>query len=105
MTCAVQASASERRYEMSTISHQPKEGVPAGRRWSLLRATDVWASLAIVVMWLAALLDALFGPEITTRGVAGDGSSVPSAVALALFASVGTWAVAKYGFGRDRRDT
>jgi hypothetical protein len=88
---------------MSTVSHPPREAATAGRLWSLLRATDLWASLAIVVMWLAVLLDALFGPDITSTSVAGDGSAVPSAVALALFASVGTWAVAKYGFGRDRR--
>jgi hypothetical protein len=31
-------------------------------------------------------------------------STVPSAVALALFATLATWVVAKYGFGRQGRD-
>lgn len=60
------------------------------------------ASLAIVVMWLAVLFDAIFGPDIVTTSSGGDSSTVPSAVAVALFAFLGTWVVAKYAFGRPR---
>ena len=88
---------------MSTLSHQPSEVAREGRGWSLeLLAREMWASLAIIVMWLAVLLDAVFGPNIETSSAGGDHSVIPSAVALALFAFLATWVVAKYGF-RDER--
>jgi hypothetical protein len=39
------------------------------------------ASLAIVVMWLSVLVDAIFGPDIVNTTVGGETSTVPSAVA------------------------
>jgi hypothetical protein len=69
-----------------------------------LLGTEVWASLAIIVMWLAVLFDAVFGPDIVNTSSGGDSSTVPSAVAVALFAFLGTWVVAKYAFGRRRPD-
>jgi len=84
---------------------EPARVVPAQPRWSLqLLVPEMWASLAIVVMWVAVLVDALWGPDIVTRGVAGDTATVPSAVVLALFAFLGTWVVARYGFRRERKD-
>jgi hypothetical protein len=64
----------------------------------------MWAALAIAIIWLSVLLDALFGPDIVTRSYVGDTVVVPSAVVLALFAFLATWVVAKYGFRRDRTD-
>ena len=61
----------------------------------------MWASLAIVVMWLSVLFDAVYGPDIVSTDVAGNHTTVPSAVALALFAFLGTWVVARYGFKRE----
>jgi len=62
-----------------------------------------WPSLAIATMWVAVLLDALFGPDIETSNGAGTNtSSTPSAVALALFAFLGSWLVARHAFHRDR---
>jgi hypothetical protein len=90
---------------MTTISHEPSGVAEEKRRWPLqLLAPEMWASLAIVVMWLSVLFDAVFGPDIVTNGVAGDSSTVPSAVALALFAFLGTWVVAKHGFGHKRNE-
>jgi hypothetical protein len=43
------------------------------------------------------LFDAIFGPNITSSTVGGTNSSVPSAVAVSLFATIATWAVANYG--------
>jgi hypothetical protein len=62
----------------------------------------MWASLAIAVIWLSVLFDAVFGPNIVTTGVAGDSTVVPSAVVVALFAFLATWVVARYGFRRER---
>jgi len=64
----------------------------------------MWASLAITVMWLAVLFGAMFGPNITSTTPGGTSSSVPSAVTVALFATIGTWAVAKYGLRQRERD-
>ncbi len=87
---------------MATVSHEPSRVV--GERPTLSRqlpAPEMWASLAIIVMWLAVLFDAIWGPEIvSTNG--GQSTTVPSAVAVALFAFLGTWVVALYGFRRDR---
>jgi multisubunit Na+/H+ antiporter MnhF subunit len=64
----------------------------------------MWASLSIVVMWLAVLFDAIFGPNIYAHGAGGDSSVIPSAVVLALFAFLATWVVAKYGFRHGRNE-
>jgi hypothetical protein len=59
----------------------------------------MWAGLGIVVMWLAVLLDALWGPDIVSISDGGTTTTrIPSAVVVALFAWLGTRAVAKYGF-------
>jgi hypothetical protein len=90
---------------MTTIPHEPVRTVQEKRPWSLqLLVPEMWAGLAIVVMWLAVLFDAIFGPDIVNRSAGGDSSAVPSAVAVALFAFLGTWAVARHGFRRGRNE-
>jgi hypothetical protein len=90
---------------MTTISHEPSQVVQEKRRWSsefLVR--EMWASLAIAVMWLSVLFDAIYGPDIVNRTAGGDFSTIPSAVVVALFAFLATWVVAKYGYPRERRE-
>ena len=90
---------------MSAISHEPPVDAQEKRRWSSqLLVTEMWACLAIVVMWLAVLFDAVFGPDIMTSSAGGDHSIVPSAVVVALFAFLATWVVAKYGIRRERKE-
>jgi len=73
---------------MATISHEPSRLGHEKRSWSSqLAVREVWASLAIIVIWLAVLFDAVDGPNIVTTTAGGDSSSVPSAVAVAMFAS------------------
>ena len=90
---------------MTSISHEPAKDT---QRWSLrLLVPEMWASLAIIVMWLAVLFATIYGPDIVSaNGVAdiGERTIVPSAVVLAPFAFLGTWVVAKYGFGRARKE-
>ena len=89
---------------MTSISHEPSRAVQEKQRWSLqLSVPEMWASVAIVVMWLSVLFAAIFGPNIVNSTAGGDHSSVPSAVAVALFAFLGTWVVARYGFRQERR--
>jgi hypothetical protein len=59
----------------------------------------MWASLAIGMVWLVVLVDALFGPDIVVSN-AGGFTRLPSAVILALFAWLATRVVAKYGFNQ-----
>jgi uncharacterized membrane protein len=82
---------------MTTISHEP----PArSQRTAWLYMRDMWASLAISVMWVAVLVDSLWGPDIKAFDVSGSSTTLPSGVVLGLFAMIGSWAVAKYGFDR-----
>jgi hypothetical protein len=90
---------------MSAIPHEPSSDVQNKRRWSLqLLVPEMWASLAIVAMWLTVLFDAVFGPNIVNNTAGADFSSVPSAVVVAPFAFLGTWAVARHGFRQQRKD-
>ena len=91
---------------MSTISHGPSRVGDANARWTLrLLDRELWASLAIVVMWLAVLFAAVFGPNMETRSASGDGAIIPSALPVAMFAFFATWVVAKYGYAQHRKTT
>jgi hypothetical protein len=95
-------STRQRRFDVATISHEP---LTADKRRpssiAVFHITQMWAALTIVVMWLAVLFAAVYGPDIVSTGVAGDSTTVPSGVAVALFAFLATWPVAKYGFVQD----
>jgi len=85
---------------MSTISHGPSGAIPETRSWPLrVLVPEMWPSLAIVVIWVAVLFDAVLGPDLVTESAGGDTVIVPSAVVLGLFALFATWTLAKYGFG------
>ncbi len=88
---------------MTTVSHEPPRVADERGHRADRFVPEMWPSLAIAVIWLAVLFDAIYGPDIVTRGAGGDSSTVPSAVAVALFAFLATWVVARYGFRRDRR--
>jgi hypothetical protein len=64
-----------------------------------LLVREMWAAIAVSVIWLAVLVDALFGPDIVTSNASGY-ARIPSAVILALFAFLATWVIARHGFGR-----
>jgi len=89
---------------MSTISQEPSGLAQERRPWlPQLVVREMWVSLAITVIWLSVLFDAIFGPNIVNTTAGGDSSSVPSAVVLGLFAFLATWVVARYGL-RERRE-
>jgi hypothetical protein len=90
---------------MSTISHGPVRAAREPRSWSeQLLVREMWASLAIMVMWLSVLFEAIWGPDIVSTTHVGDHTTIPSAVVGALFAFLGTWVVAKYGFRGDAKE-
>jgi hypothetical protein len=64
----------------------------------------MWAGIAISVMWLVVLFDALWGPDIVSISNPTNSTTIPSAVVVALCAFFGTRVVAKYGFGYREED-
>ena len=49
-------------------------------------------------------VEAIWGPDIVSTTYLGDHTTIPSAVVVALFAFLGTWVVAKYGFQREKNE-
>jgi len=52
-------------------------------------------------MWLAVLLDGIFGSDMAFTSSPTNVTTLPPAVAVALFAVIRTSAVAKRAFGRQ----
>ena len=65
---------------------------------------EMWASVAISVMWLAVLFDAIFGPDFVSTTPGGNSTTIPSAIVVAVFAYLSTRVIAKHGFA-PRRDS
>jgi hypothetical protein len=87
---------------MTATIHEPSTDQPDRRGIaSRLLVPEFWAAVSIVAMWLAVLFDGIFGGDMTFGSSTGV-TTIPSAVLLALFAAIGTSAVAKRGFGRQR---
>jgi hypothetical protein len=55
-------------------------------------------------MWLAVLFVGLYGGDMIFNDASTGVTVIPSVVAVALFAALGTGSVAKRVFGRDRVD-
>jgi hypothetical protein len=87
---------------MATAS-PPATPESRGRRARLV-VSEMWASLAIGVIWLVVLVDALFGPDLVVNNASGF-TKLPSAIILAFFAWLATRVVAKHGFGHPGDDT
>ena len=89
---------------MSTLSHPPGNAVE-GQSWSAqLLSREGLVVLAIGVMWLAVAVTAVWGGDMFFSGNDGNSSTLPSAVAVALFAFLGSWAGFKHGFSHHGKD-
>jgi hypothetical protein len=85
---------------MSTTSHPPVTASPDSRHWTRALVTETWASLAIFAMWVAVAISAVWGPDfVSTSGYGSSTTTIPSGIIVAMFATIGTWFVAKYGLG------
>jgi hypothetical protein len=87
---------------MSTMTREPSAARFGETLASRLLVPEMWATVCIVAMWLAVLFVGVYGGDMSIHDVSGSGSIIPSGVAVALFAAVGTGSVAKRVFGRNR---
>ncbi len=86
---------------MTLVADKPLEVQPSPKHWyDRLLVPEMWGTLAISVMWLAVLFDGIYGADIVSFSNDGNSLRIPSAVAAAFFAFLGTVAVAKRAFGR-----
>jgi hypothetical protein len=90
---------------MSTIAQQsPAATLPKERpERALFQAREMWAGIAIATMWIATAFAAVFAPDIVSNS-ATSSTTIPSGVVVALFATIATRLVAKYGFARRDSD-
>lgn len=89
---------------MATVSHEHVPYRHERPQWAaLLRTREVWASLAISVMWLAVLVDAVWGPNFVSTTSSGDSTTIPSAIFVAFFAFLASASVAKRAFRDDKQ--
>jgi hypothetical protein len=86
---------------MTVMTHEPSTGTPVRPGIvSRLLVPGFWAAVSIIMMWIAVLFDGIFGSDMTFTNSSGQVTVMPSAVAIALFAAIATWGVAKRGFAR-----
>ena len=88
---------------MTVTTHEPSttESARNGIAARLL-VPAFWGAISIVAMWLAVLFDGVFGGDMQFSNPSNGSSTIPSAVLVALFAFLGTVAVARHAFrGRD----
>jgi hypothetical protein len=89
---------------MSVMTHEPSTDEPVRQGIAArLLVPGFWATLSIVAMWIAVLFDGIFGSDMTFANTPGV-TTIPSVVLVALFAVIGTSAVAKRVFGRRETD-
>lgn len=89
---------------MSSISHPPAAATQEHSWIALLRLKEVWASLAITAMWIAVAVTAVWGSDFVGWSNDGSHTTIPSGIFVGLFATIGTWALAKYALAHGRTE-
>jgi hypothetical protein len=86
---------------MTTISSGHPDAAPDRRaRRGRLLVPELWAALAISVIWLVVLVAALFGPDLISSTAGTSYTRIPSGIAIAFFAWLATWVIVRHGFVR-----
>ena len=90
---------------MTTTMHEPVTAGPARDSTAArLLVPAFWGAVSIIAMWLAVLFDGIYGGNMIFANAGSGPTIIPSAVAVALFAFIGTVAVAKRAFARRDPD-
>jgi len=85
---------------MTTMAHEPSTDKRDRRRFGArLLVPEFWASVTIIVMWIAVLFVGIFGGNMVFSNPPSQ-TTIPSAIVVAIFAAIGTSALAKRVFGR-----
>jgi len=84
----------------ATLQEQSSARSHGEGRASRFLVPEMWATVSIVAMWLAVLCVGVWGGDMSVRGADTSYTVIPSGVAVALFAALGTGSVAKRVFGR-----
>ena len=88
---------------MTTVSTPASEATAKTRGQRTRFLHEMWTAMAVSVIWLVVLVDALFGPDIVASNASGY-ARIPSAVVIAFFAFLATWVVARHGFAHPGKD-
>ena len=88
---------------MANVSHEPALYPRERPQWAeLLRIREMWAAVAISVIWLAVLFDAVYGPSfVSSNGSGTNSTTIPSGIFVAFFAFLATASVAKHALRHD----
>ena len=87
---------------MTTTMQDQSSARSAREGWApRILVREMWATVAIVAMWVAVLFVGVYGGEATFRSVDSSVTTIPAGVLVALFAAIGTGSVARRMFGRD----
>jgi len=90
---------------MTTTMHEPSTAGAAREGIAVrLLVPAFWGAVSIIAMWLAVLFDGIFGGDMIFANAGSGPTIIPSAVAVALFAFIGTVAVARRAFARRDLD-
>jgi hypothetical protein len=84
----------------ATMHEKPAVESPRETWASRVLVPEMWAAVSIVAMWIAVLFVGVYGGTMTFHGADTSWYNVPSGVAVALFAAIGTVSVARRVFGR-----
>jgi hypothetical protein len=89
---------------MTTTMHdRPSVRSPDDGWATRILVPEMWATVAIVAMWVAVLFVGVYGGEATFHSVDSSVTVIPSGVLVAFFAAIGTGSVAKRVFGRTQQ--
>jgi hypothetical protein len=89
---------------MSTLSHPPTHVSEERRPLSVqLLSREALVVLAIIVMWLAVAVTAVWGADMHFISNDGSSTTLTSAAVVALFAFLGSWAGFKHGLPHAER--
>lgn len=64
------------------------------------RLSAIWATFAIVAMWLAVIFVSVYGGDMTFASASNGTTVIPSGVVVAVCAAIATAAVSKRAFHR-----